>query len=213
MAVGHAQLPQPVLQSLQLQQHGQIRLQSITLADQIHPSSISLQPMPHPFSQTSSTSATHDVPQMVEELSQQDLKQLFAAWLRAQATDSLDSSNQAANEHVPVQQGTVIQLDASEDSDSHTDSMAFQIQMKQPLNLLGKPATNYALLSATDLAGISKLSVTQGDAVAAPRPLAVAESDMQLQTEQAMLSSSDTMHAAANKALQHLLPTLSLTCR
>ena len=140
---------------------------------------------------------------MVEELSQQDLKQVFATWLTAQASITADSDQHSGDDHVPVQQGTVVQLNAAEGSDSSLQTTAFQIQMKQPMSLLQKPAANYALLSAADV-----------DMVAGAKAAPALQDAVQLPAEQlAMLGSSAAMHAAAHTALQHLLPMLAFPCR
>lgn len=216
VAVGHAQLPRSVLQSLKLQQHGRLRLQSITSATQIHPRFITLHPVPYPAATShGTTSPGAEAPRLVEELSQQDLKQLLAAWLAAQASGGADSSQQE-EEHVPVQQGSLFQI-AGDDvalTGGQAHNMAFQIHMKQPPSLLQAPTAAYALLSAADLAPSSGISVSQGDSVAAPKWAFPQQASLQWQQQQAsMVSSSQAMHAAANTALQHVLPMLASPCR
>lgn len=167
----------------------------------------------NPESTDTKPSATSQQARVTEELSQQDLKQLLAAWLAAQAS-ILGTGD--GEEHVPVQQSTVVQLTAGTDAATEQQqSMAFKLYMKQPPSLRADPLASYALLTAADLAPSSRLSVSQGGPVVAaqewvvPPPLSV-----QLHEQQAaMLSSSEALHTAASCALKHLLPLLAFSCR
>ncbi len=190
MAKGHAQLPPSVLQSLKLQQHGRLQLQSMTSALQIHPHSITLHPMPYPSAADSNTASAAEAPRLVEELSPRDLKQLLAAWLTAQAA-IIDPSQQSTQEPVPVLQGSVVQLTADDTAEGgeQAQSMAFQIRMKQPPSLLQAPNATYALLSAADLVSSSSLSVSQGDPVVAPKWAPPKQVSLQLEQQQAAMLS------------------------
>lgn len=215
VAIGHAQLPQAVLQSLRLRHHGRLRMQSITLATQLQPSSITLHPMPcTPVSADTNPGGTAQQARVTEELSQQELKQLLAAWLAAQFS-MLDSGYEG--EHVAVQQCTVVQLMANSDGPTaeQQQSMAFKVYMKQPPSLRADPLASYALLSAADLAPSRKLSVSQGGPVVAAQEWVLPEpASVQLHEQQAaMLSGSEALQAAASSALKHLLPLLALSCR
>lgn len=215
VATGHALLPQTVLQSLKLKHHGRLRLQSITVAAQLQPSSIALHPMPWNPAANADTkpSATAQQARVTEELSQQDLKQLLAAWLAAQASVL---GNGDEEEHVPVQQCTVVQLTAGTDAATEQQqSMAFKIYMKQPARLRAEPVASYALLSAADLAPGSRISVSQGGpAVAVQEWVLPPPASVQLHEQQAaMLSSSEALHTAASCALKHLLPLLAFSAR
>lgn len=214
VAIGHAQLPQAVLQSLKLRHHGRLRLQSVTLATHVQPSTITLHPMPcNPDSINTKPSATTQQATVTEELSQQDLKQLLAAWLAAQAS-ILGTRDQ--EEHVPVQQCTVVQLTAgSNAATEQQQSMAFKLYMKQPPSLRADPLASYALLTAADLAPSSRLSVSHGGPVVAAQEWVVPPpASVQLHEQQAaMLSSSEALHTAASCALKHLLPLLAFSCR
>lgn len=215
VAIGHAQLPHAVLQTLRLRHHGRLRLQSITLATQLQPSSITLHPMPcPPASSDTKPGATAQQARVTEELSQQELKQLLAAWLAAQAS-MLGSRSEG--EHVPVQQCTVVQLMANPDGPTaeQPQSMAFKVYMKQPPSLRADPLASYALLSAANLAPNSKLGVSQGGPVVAAQEWVLPEpASVQLHEQQAaMLSGSEALRAAASSALKHLLPLLAFSCR
>ena len=100
VAVGHALLPDHVLASLQLPQHARLQLQSIAAATQIQPCSIIL----HPVTSPSSHPQTRQL-----GLEQHEAKHVLAAWLQAQASHAGDQE-----EHVPLQQGTVIQVTPGE---------------------------------------------------------------------------------------------------
>ena len=214
VAIGHAQLPQAVLQSLKLRHHGRLRLQTVSLANKLQPSSITLHPIPsNPESPDTKPKATPQQARVTEELSQQNLKQLLTAWLAAQA--SILGTGDGAK-HVPVQQCTVIQLMPGTDATTEQQqSMAFKLYMKQPPSLRADPRASYALLSAADLAPSSRLSVSQGGPVIAAQEWVVPPpASVQLHEQQAaMLSSSETLHTAASSALKHLLPLLAFSCR
>lgn len=215
VAIGHAQLPQAVLQSLRLRHHGRLRLQSITLATQLQPSSITLHPMPcTPAGADTKPGGTAQQARVTEELSQQELKQLLAAWLTAQASML---GSRFEGEHVPVQQCTVVQLIANPDATAaeQQQSMAFKVHMKQPPSLRADPLASYALLSAARLAPSSKLGVSQGGPVVAAQEWVLPEpASVQLHEQQAaMLSGSEALRAAASSALKHLLPLLAFSCR
>lgn len=213
VAKGHVLLPQPVLQSLRLQQHGRVKLQSITTASQIHPRSITLHPVPYQPAADRST-APADAHGLFEQLSEQHLKELLAAWLAAQASIT-DNSGQE-EQHVPMQQGSVVQLmgDDVDCEQGQAQNMAFQIHMKQPPSLAQAPRTTYALLSAADLAASSSVSVSQGGPVVPSKWVVPEQASQQVQQQQAaMLGSSEAMHAAANSALKHMLPLLAFPCR
>ncbi|KAA6429601.1 MAG: peroxisome biogenesis 1-like [Trebouxia sp. A1-2] len=216
VARGHAQLPQAVLQSLKLRQHDRLKLQSITSATQIHPRAVTLHPIPYPPAADADlldSSPSLESPGVGEHLSQQHLKQLLAAWLAAQT--GLADSEQKEEEHVPVQQGTVVQLEADHaDGFKHMHNMAFQIHMKQGPSFGQAPTTTYALLSATDLAASGNIAVSQGGPVITSHWAMPEKASHQVQQQQAaMLCSSEAMHAAANTALQHVLPMLAFPCR
>lgn len=100
VGVGHALLPDHALASLQLPQHGRLRLQSISAATQIQPCSIIL----HPITSTSSNAQPGQ-----HGLEQVEAKRILAAWLAAQASHAGDPE-----EHVPVQSGTVIEVTPAE---------------------------------------------------------------------------------------------------
>ena len=214
VAIGHAQLPQAVLQSLKLRHHGRLRLQSVALATQLQASSITLHPMPcTPASTDSQPNAMTQQSRVTEELSQQDLTQLLAAWLAAQASIL---GTGGTEEHVPVQQCTVVQLTAGTDARAEQQqSMAFKLYMKQPPSLRADPLASYALLSAADLAPSGRVNVSQGGPViAAPEWALPPPASVQLHEQQAaMLSSSEALHTAASCALKHLLPLLAFSCR
>ena len=214
VAIGHAQLPQAILQSLKVRHHGRLRLQSNTLATQLQPSSITLHPMPcNPENTGSKTTARLQQARVTEGLSQQDLKQLLAAWLAAQASIL---GTGGGEEHVPVQQCTLVQLAAGTDAATEQQqSMAFKLYMKQPPNLRADPLASYALLSAADLVPSSKISVSQGGPVIAAQEWVVPPpASVQLHEQQAaMLSSSKALHTAASCALKHLLPLLAFSRR
>ena len=215
VARGHAQLPQAVLQSLKLRQHDRLKLQSITSATQIHPRAVTLHPIPYPPAADADlldSSPSPGPPGLGDEFSQQHLKQLLAAWLAAQT--GLADSEQKEEEHVPVQQGTVVQLEAGHaDGQGHMHNMAFQIYMKQGPSFGQPPTATYALLSAADLAS-ANISVSQGGPVIASHWAMPDQASQQVQQQQAaMLGSSEAMHAAANTALQHVLPMLAFPCR
>ena len=215
VARGHAQLPQAVLQSLKLRQHERLKLQSITSATQIHPRAVTLHPIPYPPAADGDlldSSPSPGPPGLGDEFSQQHLKQLLAAWLAAQT--GLADSEQKEEEHVPVQQGTVVQLEAGHaDGQGHMHNMAFQIHMKQGPSFGQPPTATYALLSAADLAS-GNISVSQGGPVIASHWAMPDQASQQVQQQQAaMLGSSEAMHAAANTALQHVLPMLAFPCR
>lgn len=214
VAVGHAQLPLAILQSVKLRQHGRLRLQSITLATQMKPSSITLHPMPHsPASSAAMTSTTAQQAKVTEELSEPDLKQLLATWLAAQAS-ILGSGD--PREHVPVQQCTVVHMtpgtDATTEQQQH---LAFMLYMKQPPSLRADPLASYALLSAADLTPSSKLSVSQGGPALAVQEWVLPHppSEQVLEQQAAMLSSSEALRTAASSALKHLLPLLAFSVR
>lgn len=211
VAIGHAQLPQPILQSLKLKQHGRLRLQSITAATQMHPQSITLHPMPFPHANNKSSISTGQQASVTEELSAEDLKQLLASWLAAQASATGTGEE---DEHVPVQQSTVVQL-IPDSACEQQNSMAFKIYMKQPPSLRSDPVASYALLSKADLAPSSSVSVSQGGPVVAVQdwPIPQTASVQSQEQQAAMLSSSEALHTAANSALKHLLPLLAFPCR
>ena len=192
---------------------GRLRLQSIISATQLHPRAIVLHPIPYTPANGKDSSSTSEGSRVTEELSQQELKRLLAAWLAAQAS-VLTSTEQA--EHVPVQQSTVVQLTSHADGTAEQHQLlAFKISMKQPLSLNPSPGATYALLSAADLAPESSISVSQGGPVVAvqdyPRPQ---PASVQLEEQQAaILSSSEALHTAASSALKHLLPLLAFPCR
>jgi len=216
VARGHAQLPQAVLQSLKLRQHDRLKLQSITSATQIHPHAVTLHPMPYPPAADADlldSSPSPEPPELGEEFSQQHLKQMLAAWLAAQT--GLADSDLKEEEHVPVQQGTVVQLEAGHaDGQGHMHNMAFQIHMKQGPSFGQPPTATYALLSAADLGPSGNMSVSQGGPVIASHWAMPGKASQQVQQQQAaMLGSSEAMHAAANTALQHVLPMLAFPCR
>ena len=216
MARGHAQLPQAVLQSLKLRQHDRLKLQSITSATQIHPHAVTLHPMPYPPAADADlldSSPSPEPPELGEEFSQQHLKQMLAAWLAAQT--GLADSDLKEEEHVPVQQGTVVQLEAGHaDGQGHMHNMAFQIYMKQGPSFGQPPTATYALLSAADLAASGNIAVSQGGPVITSHWAMPEKASQQVQQQQAaMLGSSEAMHAAANTALQHVLPMLAFPCR
>lgn len=167
----------------------------------------------NPESNDTRPNATTQQARVTEELRQQDLKQLLAAWLAAQAS-ILGTGDR--EEHVPVQQWTVVQLMASTDATTEQQqSMAFKLYMKQPPSLRADPLASYALLSAADLAPSSRLSVSQGGPVVAAQEWVVPPpASVQLHGQQAaMLSSSEMLHTAASSALKHLLPLLAFSCR
>ncbi|KAL0051151.1 hypothetical protein WJX82_002808 [Trebouxia sp. C0006] len=112
-------------------------------------------------------------------------------------------------------QGTVVQLEASRaDGQGHMQNMAFQIHMKQGPSFGQPPMATYALLSAADLAASGNISVSQGGPVIASHWAMPEKASHQVQQQQAaMLGSSEAMHAAANTALQHVLPLLAFPCR
>ncbi|KAL3142931.1 hypothetical protein ABBQ38_003216 [Trebouxia sp. C0009 RCD-2024] len=213
VATGHAQLPVAILQSLKLRQHGRLRLQSITAATQMQPSSITLHPIPYsPAHSDAMTSTTAQQAKVTEELSQPDLKQLLSAWLVAQAS-ILGSGH--SGEHVPVQQCTVVQMAAGTDATTEQQQpLAFKVYMKQPPSLRADPLASYALLSAADLAPSSKLSVSQGGPALAVQDWVLPEpSEQVLEQQAAMLSSSEALRTAASSALKHLLPLLAFSVR
>lgn len=212
VATGHAQLPQAILQSLKVRQHGRLRLQSITLATQMQARSISLHPMPSkPAPADAAASAPAQQAKVTEELSEPDLKQLLAAWLAAQAS-MVGSAD--PGEHVPVQQCTVVQLTAGTNAATEQHNhLAFKVYMKQPPSLRADPLASYALLSAADFAPGSKLSVSQGGPVLAEQDWVPpqAPSEQLHERQAAMLSSSEALRAAASSALKHLLPLLAFS--
>lgn len=214
VATGHAQLPQAILQSLKVRQHGRLRLQSITLATQMQARSISLHPMPSkPAPADAAASAPAQQAKVTEELSEPDLKQLLAAWLAAQAS-MVGSAD--PGEHVPVQQCTVVQLTAGTNAATEQHNhLAFKVYMKQPPSLRADPLASYALLSAADFAPGSKLSVSQGGPVLAEQDWVPpqAPSEQLHERQAAMLSSSEALRAAASSALKHLLPLLAFSAR
>ena len=216
VATGHAQLPQAVIQSLKLQQHGRLRLQSITSATQLHPRLITLHPVPHPPADDADSRLPAQQHHAPTELSQQDLKRLLATWLTAQAS-MLSTAEEGA--HVPVQQSTLVQLTSDSDDaaeqQQQQQSRAYKIFLKQAPSLRSDPAASYALLSAADLAPGSSSTVSQGGPVVPVQymPMAQPASAQLVKQQAAMLSSSETLHAAASTALKHLLPLLAPYCR
>ena len=213
VATGHAKLPEAILQSLKLKQHGRLRLQSITSATQLHPRAIVLHPIPHTPEKGKELNAVQEWSRMTEELSQHELKRLLAAWLAAQA--SLLAGAEEV-EHVPIQQSTVVQLTSHADgaTDQH-QGVAFKISMKRPPSLHLSPGATYALLSAADLAPDSSINVSQGGPVVAVQdyPCPQPASAQLVEQQAAILSSSEALHTAASSALKHLLPLLAFPCR
>lgn len=207
VAVGHAMLLEPVLASLQLQQHGRLQLQSISTATQIQPKSLVLHPI---------ASSTGTLP--ASSIDQQNVKQALAAWLAAQAANATSNSDSNTDEHVPLQTGTVVQfLPDATASVQATGHAAFELELKCAPSIKQPPGASYALLAAADLASSSAASISIGSVVRPPEWCGAGQSkeapENQRQQHAAMLSSSEALYKAAQTSLQRLIPLLAFPCR
>ena len=206
VSVGHAMLPEPILASLQLRQHGRLQIQSISAATQIQPKSIVL----HPIASESGVSPTHS-------LDKQSIKQVLVSWTSAQAATSSSSSHDP-DVHVPLQTGTVMQLlPDGTSSGQEGQHPSFKLELRQAPSVKQPAGTSYALLAASDFASSSAPAVSIGGAVRASAwhdaGQGKAQHDQQRQQQAAMLVSSEAMHKAAQTSLQRLVPLLAFPCR
>lgn len=206
VAVGHAMLPEPILASLQLQQHGRLQLRSTSIATQIQPKSIVL----HPIASTSGPSPT-------DSLDQQSIKQVLASWTAAQASTSSSSSHDP-DVHVSLQTGTVMQLwPDTATPGQEAGKLCFELELQQAPSVKQLAGTSYALLAANDFASSSAPVVSVGSVVRASEwhdaGQGKEQHDQQRQQQAAMLVSSKALHKAAQASLQRLVPLLAFPCR